>query len=84
MFTKNLLKLGRGFYRPNKTTFSRYTASRAKTKFKDGGEHATFNDVPIPQGCWKEANARRQSRYNMVLLSGLGAFVGSVIFVSGG
>ncbi|XP_065367218.1 uncharacterized protein gom [Calliphora vicina] len=59
-----------------------FLQTRSKAKFKDGGEHATLNDVPIPEGSWKEANARAQNRYMMVFLSGIASFVGSVIFVA--
>lgn len=55
--------------------------TRTKAKFKDGGEHATFNDMPIPQGCWKENNQRTQNRYMMVLLSGIASLIGSIILV---
>ncbi|XP_075168259.1 gomdanji [Haematobia irritans] len=76
MFPRILLKHGKGCYRRI------HTSIRTKAKFKDGGEHATFNDMPIPQGSWLEANARRQSRYTVILLSGIGALMGSIAFVA--
>ncbi|XP_073812055.1 gomdanji isoform X2 [Musca autumnalis] len=56
------------------------TAPRLRAKFKDGGEQSTFNDMPIPEGCWKEFNAKRQSRQTTMLLSGLAAFVASIVY----
>uniref|UniRef100_A0A1I8P6K4 Deltamethrin resistance protein prag01 domain-containing protein n=1 Tax=Stomoxys calcitrans TaxID=35570 RepID=A0A1I8P6K4_STOCA len=76
MFPTNLLKQGKGIFR------SIHTNAFRKAQFKDGGQHATFNDMPIPQGCWHEANARCQTRYMTILLSGIGALVGSVAFVA--
>ncbi|XP_019890217.1 uncharacterized protein LOC109611633 [Musca domestica] len=73
----NLIKQARlGFLR------SIQTAPRLWAKFKDGGEQSTFNDMPIPEGCWKEFNAKRQSRQTMMLLSGLASFVASIVYVT--
>ncbi|XP_023297135.1 uncharacterized protein LOC111679772 [Lucilia cuprina] len=80
MFALNLLR-HQATRQINRRT-SGYMQTRSKAKFKDGGEHATFNDMPIPQGSWQEYNARRQNRYMMVFLSGIASFVASVIFVA--
>ncbi|KAM7342863.1 gomdanji [Cochliomyia hominivorax] len=55
---------------------------RSKARFKDGGEHATLNDMPIPEGCWKSNHARTQNRYMMVLLSGIASFIGSWVYIA--
>lgn len=58
-----------------------YVPRRCKAKFKDGGEHATFNDFPIPQGCWKTEYNRNQKTYMTILLSGIAALTGAVALV---
>ncbi|XP_014681698.1 PREDICTED: uncharacterized protein LOC106821424 [Priapulus caudatus] len=42
------------------------------------GEHhgplLTLNDLPVPKGSWSVANAKRQSKMNMQLISSVVAF----------
>ncbi|TMW51337.1 hypothetical protein DOY81_003578 [Sarcophaga bullata] len=59
-----------------------YVQRRCKAKFKDGGAHATFNDLPIPEGSWKQNYDNNQKTFWVVLLSGIAAFVGSVYIVA--
>lgn len=41
----------------------------------------TYNDIPTPQGCWKQYNQIRQRKYNIHLLMGLSTF--TITFVYG-
>ncbi|TDG41597.1 hypothetical protein AWZ03_011991 [Drosophila navojoa] len=46
--------------------------------FPSGGTHATFDDLPKPQGDFMKEWKAKNSRYNMALLSGIAAFVGTL------
>ncbi|XP_017094154.1 uncharacterized protein gom [Drosophila bipectinata] len=45
--------------------------------FASGGKHATFNDCPVPEGDFMKAWKTKNSRYNMVLFSGIVAAIGT-------
>ncbi|KAH8277760.1 hypothetical protein KR018_005616, partial [Drosophila ironensis] len=45
--------------------------------FLSGGQHATFNDCPVPSGDFMKAWNAKNSRYNLILVSGFLAAVGA-------
>jgi len=51
------------------------SASGKPTHYKP----STMSEMPQPQGSWTHVNAKRQSKYNMHLLAGLG-FTGFTLF----
>lgn len=40
-----------------------------------------MNDLPVPQGDWKENHSRQNSKYNAVLAAGIAALVGTIALV---
>lgn len=42
----------------------------------------TMNDMPTPGGSWQEHHNAKQSKYNMVLVAGVAALIGTVAYVS--
>ncbi|XP_034650502.1 stress response protein nst1 [Drosophila subobscura] len=46
--------------------------------FPSGGMHAVFSDLPMPEGDFMQAWAAKNSKYNMFMLSGLLALIGSL------
>ncbi|XP_030561124.1 histone-lysine N-methyltransferase, H3 lysine-79 specific [Drosophila novamexicana] len=47
--------------------------------FPSGGTHAVFSDMPKPEGDFMKAWHAKNSKYNMVLLSGILAVIGSIV-----
>lgn len=41
----------------------------------------TMDDMPVPQGDWKEHHSRQNAKYNAVLLTGVAALVGTLALV---
>ncbi|XP_076297982.1 cytochrome c oxidase subunit 7B [Lasioglossum baleicum] len=39
-----------------------------------------MDELPIPQGCWKEAHERNNRRYNMQLIAGVVGLIGTIAF----
>ncbi|XP_064542882.1 histone-lysine N-methyltransferase, H3 lysine-79 specific [Drosophila montana] len=50
--------------------------------FPSGGTHAVFSDLPKPEGDFMQAWSAKNSKYNMVMLSGILALVGSIVLVA--
>ena len=69
------------FVRPLLKKRQELQISRFKTKWADGGEHATHNDLPVPEGNWKEYYTRRNLVNNLVLISGSIALIVAVSLV---
>ncbi|XP_067642563.1 uncharacterized protein COX7B [Eurosta solidaginis] len=48
-----------------------------------GGHHQrlSMNDMPVPEGDWKEQYTRNNARYNAVLVSGILFLAGTIAFV---
>ncbi|KAH8355161.1 hypothetical protein KR093_007258, partial [Drosophila rubida] len=46
--------------------------------FASGGTHAVFSDMPKPEGDFMQQWSAKNSKYNMVLLTGILAMVGSI------
>lgn len=51
-------------------------------KFEDIGPPASFDQLPQPEGDWNQANAKKQSKYNMVLGASVLFFGATMAFVS--
>ncbi|XP_032591291.1 uncharacterized protein LOC6560933 [Drosophila grimshawi] len=49
--------------------------------FPSGGTHAVFSDLPQPEGDFFKAWNAKNSKYNMVLLSGILGLIGSIALV---
>ncbi|XP_037946922.1 uncharacterized protein LOC119678906 [Teleopsis dalmanni] len=49
-------------------------AKKPKSPWADGGEHATLNDIPLPEGSYKEWYDKRNGRYHLYLISGVLVF----------
>lgn len=50
--------------------------------YEDIGPPASFNQLPQPEGDWKEKQNKKQLKYNMILGASLAFFVGTFVFVS--
>ncbi|XP_058981895.1 uncharacterized protein LOC131803939 [Musca domestica] len=59
--------------------FSAGALSRAS--YHGSGVKVTMNDLPVPQGDWKENHTRQNSKYNAVLAAGIAALVGTIALV---
>ncbi|XP_030375235.1 cancer-related regulator of actin dynamics homolog [Scaptodrosophila lebanonensis] len=46
--------------------------------FPSGGTHAVFSDLPKPEGDFMKEWSAKNSKYNMILISGIVALVGSI------
>lgn len=42
----------------------------------------SFNDLPQPEGSWKEKYDREQAQYNGILAASIAAFVATIAYVS--
>lgn len=42
-----------------------------------------YDELPLPQGSWQQANDMKQKRYNLHLLVGTSFFLLTVFYVSG-
>lgn len=43
---------------------------------------ATMNDLPVPQGSWKQSHAANQREYNIILALGVTIFSSTLTYVS--
>ncbi|TMW47922.1 hypothetical protein DOY81_006996 [Sarcophaga bullata] len=45
------------------------------------GHKVSMDDLPVPQGDWKEHHSRQNTKYNAVLLTGIAALVGTLALI---
>ncbi|XP_075160870.1 cytochrome c oxidase subunit 7B [Haematobia irritans] len=50
----------------------------SRAAYHGSGVKVTMNDLPVPQGDWKEHHSRQNSKYNAVLFAGVAALVGTI------
>ncbi|XP_065358984.1 uncharacterized protein LOC135953184 [Calliphora vicina] len=53
----------------------------SRAAYHGSGIKVTMDDMPVPQGDWKENHSRQNAKYNAVLLTGIAALVGTIALV---
>lgn len=53
----------------------------SRASYHGSGIKTTMDDLPVPQGDWKENHSRKNAKYNAVLLTGIAALAGTIALV---
>ncbi|XP_023300573.2 uncharacterized protein LOC111682815 [Lucilia cuprina] len=53
----------------------------SRAAYHGHGVKVTMDDMPVPQGDWKEHHSRQNAKYNAVLLTGVAALVGTLALI---
>ncbi|XP_061392565.1 uncharacterized protein LOC133328028 [Musca vetustissima] len=59
----------------------RNAGALSRASYHGSGVKVTMDDLPVPQGDWKEHHTRQNSKYNAVLAAGIAALVGTIALV---